>query len=191
MEAVDVLAYRRFFVGGKNNDHLKNATYRRWIRLKVIVFSFVLCSVFTSAATAESIEITTGEYAPWTSESLKHGGFSTHVITEAFKLEGYDVNFTFYPWKRVYEAAKDGRRFHASSWWYTSDERAKDFHYSDPLLTDSTVFFYLKENPLGEWNALDDLKGRRIGATAGYTYTPEFWEAAKSGLLDIPGGQFG
>lgn len=151
----------------------------------LVVFSVVLSLSTTSASAAETIEITTGEYAPWTSESLKHGGFSTHVITEAFKLEGYEVNFTFYPWKRVYEAAKDGKRFHASSWWYTSEERALDFHYSAPLLVDSTVFFYMKDNPIPDWETLDDFKGRRIGATAGYTYTPEFWEAAKSKRLNI------
>jgi polar amino acid transport system substrate-binding protein len=156
------------------------------LRTTLLVFFSILLSISaTRASAAETIEITTGEYAPWTSESLKHGGFSTHVITEAFKLEGYDVNFTFYPWKRVYDAAKDGKRFHASAWWYTSEERARDFHYSAPLLVDSTVFFYIKDNPIPDWETLDDLKGRRIGATAGYTYTPEFWEAAKSKRLNI------
>jgi polar amino acid transport system substrate-binding protein len=137
------------------------------------------------ASAGETIEITTGEFAPWTSESLKHGGFSNHVITEAFKQEGYAVNFTFYPWKRVYEAAKAGDRFQASAWWYSSEERARDFYYSDPLLVDSMVFFHLKDNPVPDWKTLDDFKGRRIGATAGYTYTPEFWDAAKSRRLDI------
>lgn len=133
----------------------------------------------------DTVRITTGEYPPWTSEKLKHGGFTSHVITEAFRLEGYDVEFTFYPWKRVYEAAKSGERFDASAWWYPSEERAEYFYYSDPLLVDNTVFFYLQGNPMPEWGTLDDLKGRRIGATAGYTYTPEFWNAAESGRLDI------
>lgn len=138
-----------------------------------------------SALGQEAINITTGEFAPWTSEKLKYGGFTSHVISEAFELEGYAVNFTFYPWKRVYEAAKAGDRFQASSWWYASEERAELFHYSEPLLTDSMVFFHLKDKPLPDWETLDDLKALRIGATAGYTYTPEFWEAAKSKRLDV------
>ena len=138
-----------------------------------------------SAFAEKTINITTGEYAPWTSENLKHLGFSSHVISEAFKLEGYKVNFTLYPWKRVYEAAKSGDRFQASSWWYFSEERATEFYYSEPLLVDSTVFFHLKDSVMPDWKSLHDLKGKRIGATAGYTYTPEFWEAAKSGSLDI------
>ena len=138
-----------------------------------------------SAFAEKTINITTGEWAPWTSKSMKHEGFTSHVISEAFKLEGYQVNFTFYPWKRVYEAAKSGDRFQASSWWYTSEERATEFYYSEPLLIDSMVFFHLKDNAVHDWSSLDELKDKRIGATAGYTYTPEFWDAAKSGSLDI------
>ena len=134
---------------------------------------------------AETIHITTGEFTPWTSANLKHGGFTNHVISEAFKLEGYDVKFTFYPWKRTYEAAKDGNGFQATSYWYPSEERARDYFYSHPLQIDRTVFFHLKDSPLPNWKTLDDLKGKRIGATREYTYTPEFWAAQKSGRLNI------
>jgi polar amino acid transport system substrate-binding protein len=168
-----------------DTQHLRDQAKRVLIGSPILLVPFLFVSVSPISVASETIKITTGEYTPWTSESLKHGGFSTHVISEAFKLEGYDVNFTFYPWKRVYDAAKDGKRFHASSWWYSSEERSKDFHYSEPLLVDSIVFFYLKSNPIPDWTTLDDLKGYRIGATAGYTYTEEFWGAAKSKRLDI------
>jgi len=147
----------------------------------------VLClSGWTPLASAgELIRITTGEFPPWTSESLKHGGFTNHVISEAFKLEGYEVEFTFYPWKRAFEAAKDGAEYDATSYWYPSDQRKEHFLYSDPIQTDAIVFFHLKDNPLSDWETLDDLQGKRIGATAGFTYTEEFWEAARSERLDI------
>ena len=108
----------RFFASLIANSPRITSAIKSVLRIPLLtVFSVLLSLPATSAGAAETVEITTGEYAPWTSESLKHGGFSTHIITEAFKLEGYEVNFTFYPWKRVYEAAKDGKRFHASSWW--------------------------------------------------------------------------
>ena len=149
-----------------------------------IVFLFLL-GLLQNGYAAETIRISTGEFAPWTSAALNHNGFTSHIISEAFKLEGFEVEFTFYPWKRVYEAAKSGDRFQASSWWYTSEEREQEFYYSEPLLVDSMVFFHLKNNAMPDWKSLDELKGQRIGATAGYTYTPEFWDAAKSGSLDI------
>ena len=149
-----------------------------------IIFLFLL-GLLQNGYAAETIRITTGEFSPWASASLIHNGFTSHVISEAFKLEGYEVEFTFYPWKRAFESARSGEQFHATSYWYPSEERAKDFHYSDPIQVDATVFFHIKDNPPPDWKSLDDLKGRRIGATGGFTYTKEFWDAAKSKHLDI------
>jgi len=158
----------------------------RIARLTTLFCLFIAMSQVASAQ--ETIHISTGEYLPWASESLKHGGFTNHVISEAFKLEGYDVKFTFYPWKRAFEAAKDGKDFQATSYWYPSEERAQSYHYSHALQIDRTVFFHLKDTPIPDWETLDDLKGKRIGATRAYTYTPEFWEAQESGRLNIQVG---
>ena len=149
------------------------------------VILLFLLAWLPSVSTGETVRITTGEYAPWTSVKLDQMGFTNHVISEAFKLEGYDVEFKFYPWVRAYESAKSGERFQATSYWYPSDERAREFYYSDPIQTDATVFFHLKNNPPPDWETLDDLKGLRIGATTGFTYTAEFWGAAKSKRLNI------
>ena len=152
--------------------------------LRSIIF-LILLGLLQNGYAGETIRITTGEFSPWTSAALNHNGFTSHIISEAFKLEGYEVEFTFYPWKRAFESARSGERFHATSYWYPSEERAKDFYYSDPIQIDATVFFYMKDNPPPDWEALDDLKGMRIGATGGFTYTKEFWDAAKSKRLDI------
>lgn len=151
-----------------------------------LIICFSIFSLLVHTASADStVHISTGEFPPWSSESLKHKGFTNHVISEAFKLEGYDVEFTFYPWKRAYDSAKSGDRFQATSYWYPSDERAAEFHYSDPIQEDAVVFFHLKENPIPEWETLEDLNGKVIGATSGYTYTAEFWEAAESGRIEV------
>jgi polar amino acid transport system substrate-binding protein len=42
----------------------------------------------------------------------------------------------------------------------------------------------LKSNPIKDWKTLDDLKNYKFGATRGYTYTKEFWEAEESKRLD-------
>jgi polar amino acid transport system substrate-binding protein len=131
------------------------------------------------------IQITTGEYPPWSSSHLKHEGLVNHVITEAFEREGYRATFVYFPWKRAYTAALKGDPFFVTSFWFQSEERAKHFYYSDPVMVEKTVFFHLKSKPIKKWSSLDDLKGYRIGATRGYTYTKEFWEAHQSGRLNI------
>lgn len=138
-----------------------------------------------TAASGELVRITSGEYPPWTSADLQHGGFTNHVIKEAFALEGYETEFTFYPWKRAYETAKKGEQFRATSYWYPSEHRQKDFYYSDPLQEDAVVFFHLKSDPPPDWETLEDLRGLKIGATESFTYTDEFWAAREAGTLDV------
>jgi polar amino acid transport system substrate-binding protein len=152
-------------------------------RIALLIF-FMLIGV-QGAAENEIVRIASGEYPPWTSQKLKYGGFTNHIIIEAFALEGYKVEVTFYPWKRAYETAKKGEKFQATSYWYPSEQRTEDFIYSDPLQEDAIVFFHLKTNPLTSWSTLADLKGKTIAAHEGFTYTDEFWAASKAGDLDV------
>ncbi len=143
------------------------------------------CNIIAVNAFAEEVVlISTGEYAPWTGKALRHNGFVNHVITEAFKRGGYSAQYTYYPWKRNYQQAKL-EKFHATSYWYKSKDRENDFYYSDPISTEKLVFFHLKSNPMIDWDTLNDLRKYRIGATNGYTYTKEFWDAEKSKKLEI------
>lgn len=153
--------------------------FSRWC-IALLIMGY---SIISRAET--TVLIATGEYQPWVSESLKHKGFVSHVITEAFKKAGdYKVEFKFFPWKRAYESTKKGD-YHATSFWFHSPDREKDFIYSEPVMTEKTVFFHLKSNPLKEWHKLTDLSGKTIGATTGYTYTKEFWDLAESGKLNV------
>jgi len=133
---------------------------------------------------AEEVSIAAGEYPPWLSKNLPDYGFIAQVITESFKASGYQTTFTFLPWKRAYADSKKGK-YAATAYWYPSKDRAKSFIYSAPLTNESTHFFYRKDNPLKQWNTFSDLKDYKIGATDGFTYTEEFWNAGEDGNLII------
>jgi polar amino acid transport system substrate-binding protein len=115
---------------------------------------------------------------------LPHGGFVLHVVSESFKLQGIKVEYQYYPWARSFIQAKKAIH-HAAAYWACSKEREKDFYCSDPIKTEATVFFYLKSNPIPDWQTLADLKPYDIGATTGYTYTTAFWQAAKNKQLKV------
>ncbi|WP_163835175.1 substrate-binding periplasmic protein [Spartinivicinus ruber] len=155
---------------------------------KKITSYFILGLVATAysltALSDKKVVISTGEYSPWVSEKLNNMGYVSHIITAAFEQEGYTVEYKFLPWKRAYESAKKGD-FDATSFWFRSADREKDFHYSSPVMTEKTVFFHLKSTPLKDWSKVADLKGKTIGATTGFTYTKEFWEAGKAGTIKI------
>ena len=91
--------------------------------LRIIpVFFFILC--FPLFVVANTILIASGEFAPYTSETLMNQGFANHVITEAFKQEGYVAEFDYLPWKRTYLMTKKGK-FPAASYYNEAQKHEK------------------------------------------------------------------
>lgn len=151
---------------------------------KLFLALFLIVSFnFSNCLAQEIIRITTGEHPPYLSENLKHKGVGLRIIKEAFALEGVKVEYGFFPWKRSYMLAKQGK-WDASATWGHNSERDKYFYFSDPLYPAISAFFHLKSYPF-DWNTLDDLKGLSIGATQTYAYTPEFLQAIENKTLDI------
>ncbi|MEJ2729030.1 MAG: transporter substrate-binding domain-containing protein [Deltaproteobacteria bacterium] len=166
---------------------MKSFGFPRAIGLMVVlaIIGFAGSSFIVNRASAEEIiTIATLEYAPWTGKNLKSNGFVNHVITEAFKQKGYTAKYTYLPWARGVEETKDGK-YAALSYVYWSKDREREFYLSDPISEEKIVFFHLKSNPIKDWKTLEDLKNYKIGATRGYTYTKEFWDAAKSKRLMV------
>lgn len=150
-------------------------------------FIFFLCffSIYQSPLFArETISIATSYFPPYSSYRHKSEGFVNHVIRESFKLEKYATQFKYLPWKRSKLDTIKGK-YQATSYWTCSKNNQKVFLCSDPITEEKYLFFFRADHPLKEWNTLNDLKSYEIGATAGYTYTAEFWEAAKKKNLNI------
>jgi len=152
--------------------------------IKTVVLIFIMLLVSIPVLSIETINIATGEYPPWASIDLKHKGFCSQVVKEAFAKEGYNVKFVFLPWKRALEETKK-LKYQASSFWFETEDKKKIFHYSDALATEKTAFFFLKTNPMKDWKTLEDLKNYNIGATRGYSYTDEFWKAAEKKIIKV------
>lgn len=126
------------------------------------------------ADSSKTVTIATGEYAPYCSSSIKHKGFVSHVISEAFGREGYRVEFDFLPWKRAKKQSRVGG-YDATSWWAYNPERAENFYYSDEVVKSSLHFFYLKSKNFDfDWKTLSDTAGRSIGVSRSYHYSDEF-----------------
>ena len=149
--------------------------------LLYILFGMI---VFTTELFAETIRITNGEWAPFLSKDSYQYGLGSHIVTEAFKLEGVTVEWGFFPWLRAYQNAKDGKNWDASCCWWPDDKREKEFSVSDPVAKTSLVFFHLKSYSF-DWNSMQDLKGIKIGGTSGYNYGDEFLNALTEKTLDV------
>ncbi len=148
--------------------------------LYLIVFSFFSTVVFAET----TIRITNGEWEPFMSEYSYHYGVNSHIISEAFKIEGINVVWGFFPWKRSYMLAENGKKWDASAtWWPTEDAREK-FLLSKPISETSFVFFHLKTYNF-DWKSVDDLKEIKIGGTLEYDYGKDFMTAVKEKKIYI------
>ena len=152
--------------------------------VKCLFIVFVCLFVSNQVQALEKVVIATGEYPPFASKNFKHSGFTSQVVKEAFARSGYDVQYKFVPWKRALERTKL-LKYDATSFWFVTEDKQEIFHYSDAIFEEKTAFFHLKTTMLPDWKKLADLSKFRFGATRGYSYTKEFWQLGKDGVLKI------
>ncbi|MBU2710858.1 substrate-binding periplasmic protein, partial [Zooshikella harenae] len=148
--------------------------------VKYLVLIVCLLQISNSRA-EQTIRLTNGEWEPFLSEKLPHFGPSSQIVTEAFARLGITVRYDFFPWPRAYENARIGH-WEGSVIWIKSEERAKYFYFSDPILSLPRYFYHLVDRKY-EWSSIKDLKGLVIGVTYSYTYGPELDKALENGFV--------
>ena len=132
-----------------------------WLALSLAVFLFEP----VSAGAGERVLLTSGEWPPYYSEHLPHGGIANQIGAESFALAGSPVEFEFLPWKRAQETALYGPAI-GSAGWIKSSESERDFVLSDPLFESMRMFFYRKDGGF-TWKTREDLKDLRVAVTLG------------------------
>ncbi|MBU2714049.1 substrate-binding periplasmic protein [Zooshikella harenae] len=133
------------------------------------------------ANTNEVIHFTNGEWPPFMSQNYKHFGAGSHIVTEAFALEGIEVKYVFLPWKRAMTEAKNGW-YDGTILWSKNDERKKHFLLSDAVITLRTVFFHRKDYTF-DWKDWHDLSGLTVGVTRGYFYGDGLKQAIEQNIV--------
>jgi polar amino acid transport system substrate-binding protein len=124
-------------------------------------------------ASANTITLVTGNnYAPFTDQKLPNRGMTTEIVELAFQEAGFKPIIEFRPWKRGYEETKKGR-FAATFPYIKTEERLRDFYYSDPINTVHTRIFVVKDSPIQQ---IEDLRGRRLCVPLGYAVSKRFAE---------------
>lgn len=140
---------------------------------------FLLCS---SVHSGTSLNLGTDDFPPY--EFEKNGevtGLCTEIVKKVIQRLNMDVNsLKIYPWKRgmfnlehgiidaLYTAGRD-------------KEREKKFIYpsEELIMTRWVLFIKKKDTNILKFDSLKDLRGKKIGVTLGYNYTPEFWDFLK------------
>ncbi len=160
---------------------------RRFFLIEKIRIGLValLCLFFFAANTseAEQIRLTTGEWPPYQSRTLEHGGVATRIVTEAFKMEGLTVEYGYFPWKRSLKLAETGK-WDGTFLWFDTPQRRQLFFISEPIIEAKYVLFHLKDLDF-DWDSTADLSAFIIGGTLGYDYGKAFQSAEADGTLTV------
>ncbi len=142
--------------------------------LKRLISISVLCiAVFGFSQTSWSkVKIATGEYPPYTTETLEDKGFVSAIVVAAFKEMGEEVEFKFFPWKRCEKVVEKGE-FFAAIPYSKSEDREKEFDFSDIVhVTEEFLYYYKPKNDFSSFNytGYSDLKPYKVAGVLGYYY---------------------
>lgn len=135
-----------------------------------------------SIAQAETVNLVTGnDYAPYSDQQLPEGGMTTDIVRHAFAVSKVDVNLSWQPWARGFEETK-ATRFAGTFPYVKTDERARDFLYSEPIYVEKLRVFAKSGSGLYASN-INTLKGKTICLPLGWSALPELEAWIKSGAL--------
>lgn len=147
--------------------------------MKVILWTLVLMIFSVCVVTAqETILIMSDDYEPYTSSKKNGSGVILDIVRKAFATHDIIVKYKFAPWKRCEKIVKAGDAFGAIPYFKTQ-ERLRNFNFSDPIIYSFNTFFYNKEKfPNGfTWETLEDFQGYHVGGILGYWYMSAFERA--------------
>lgn len=132
-------------------------------------FALLLCLLFIAgpAISGDVVKLAIGEWAPYTSDTDPKHKLLERVVTEAFKLEGIDVAYAYFPWLRSELLVEDCDFDGTFPWRKTKAHELKFYMNNVSLVKNESVLFHLKKNPI-EWNVLDNLKKYKLGVTNGF-----------------------
>ncbi len=169
-----------------------------WNRfLSVVSLGFFVTSFFSACQAAKPealsidqpalknenvIRITIGEWSPYDGEDLPQYGCTPWLISEAFALEGFEVEFGFFVWSRSYQVAKTGG-WDGTAEWADTPEHREFFFVSEENLTDQEWVFFHRADHVFEWEDMDDLEGKIVGITKEYVYSDAFHEVMQKGTV--------
>ncbi len=128
-----------------------------------------------TATTDQTVVLATGDWAPYTSETMENYGAFTEIVSAVFKEMGVPVKYVFYPWKRAEDEVKAGNVFAAFPYIET-EERLKEYDFSEPVFISTGKFFYMPQKQKSEitYDKLEDLQSYQVGGVLGYWYEAPF-----------------
>lgn len=138
----------------------------------VIISLFMVLFASSLVAQSKKIVAAADPYPPFVDPTLPRQGLSLELAREAFKTQGYDLEFKQVPWARAEAGLVAGDYDIIPDAWMT-DARKKTQLFSVSYAENSVKFIKRKGDPF-EFNGLPSLKGKTVGVVRDYNYGDAF-----------------
>jgi len=120
----------------------------------------------------------------WKDKTNMQDGIDAEIITTLFKRCNYPVNISFYPWKRLMLALKNGG-VDIGCPGFKTPSREKFAIYLNVPLNYATFSIFVRKGDTFPYNQISDLYGKTIGINRGYSISPEINAPEHKGKLKI------
>ena len=141
---------------------------------RILLVGFLLMS--SSLTRADTLKLATGEWTPYSSETLEGYGFITEIVSKVLKDMEITPEYEFHPWDRCYSLVKRGKVWAAFPYSYT-EKRAAEVLFSETIGESTTKFFYYDRQQSIPYEGLEDLRPYKIAGVKGYFYEQAFQDA--------------
>ena len=152
---------------------------------KIIALTATVISLQASAAEpANTLQLASLEWMPFTGSTLPGNGLSSTVIAEVEKRLGNSIKVKYFDWKEAVAKGETAPEFAGYFPVYYTAERAEKCYMSQPIGKSEVGIGYLKDAPV-QWKKTSDLAAYKIGVVEGYANSAEFDAAVKQGKQPV------
>lgn len=109
---------------------------------------------------------------PYAGKNLPEQGLALELVKHIFSRTDYTPEITIENWSRAMEGVRIGLYDALAAAWY-SEERSRDFLFSDPYLTSELILVKSRADKR-QYRSLQDLAGKRLGVRSDYAYGVDF-----------------
>ncbi len=148
--------------------------------LSALLFGLLLTS--NAAQSQDTVTLTASTSPPYSDIKLPEQGLAMEVVSHIFKRAGYTPQIEFKIWSRAMEGVSVGLYDALASAWY-SDERAKEYLFSEPYLPAKLILLKLRSDR-AVYRDQSHLAGKRLGTQQDFAYGINFDEIP--GLKLVP-----
>ncbi len=134
---------------------------------------FCCCFLFSFSVHSQTWQLVTEPYPPYFINNKSEPGWLHEVIIAALKSQKHQATIEYTHWARALKLAKRHKRVAVLGAFYT-EQRAREFSYSQPLATAHTVLFKQAGKDITFTGSLYSLKPYTISKGEDYVVSDEF-----------------